>query len=49
MQGDDIKRISRLTAILTLLQTKGRLTATSLSEKFEPHNMTLQEYFDQYH
>ena len=34
MEGDDIKRISRLTAILTQLQTKRSLTATSLSEKF---------------
>ena len=34
MEGDDIKRISRLTAILTQLQTKKGLTATSLSEKF---------------
>ncbi|MGH1435014.1 MAG: helix-turn-helix transcriptional regulator [Lewinella sp.] len=41
MQGDDIKRISRLTAILTLLQTKGRLTATSLSEKFGVSKRTI--------
>lgn len=34
MEGDDIKRISRLTAILTQLQTKKGLTAKSLSEKF---------------
>lgn len=34
MEGDDIKRISRLTAILTQLQTKRRLTAASLAEKF---------------
>ncbi|WP_020537181.1 helix-turn-helix transcriptional regulator [Lewinella cohaerens] len=41
MQGDDIKRISRLTAILTQLQTKGRLTATSLSEKFGVSKRTI--------
>ena len=34
MKGNDIKRLSRLTAILTQLQTKRLLTATSLSEKF---------------
>ncbi len=34
MEGDDIKRISRLTAILTQLQTKRRVTASSLAEKF---------------
>ncbi|MBU2915307.1 MULTISPECIES: helix-turn-helix transcriptional regulator [Reichenbachiella] len=34
MEGDDIKRISRLTAILTQLQTKRIVTAASLSEKF---------------
>jgi len=34
MEGDDVKRISRMTAILTQLQTKRRLTAASLSEKF---------------
>ncbi|GJM35835.1 MAG: transcriptional regulator [Saprospiraceae bacterium] len=41
MQGDDIKRISRLTAILTQLQTKRRLTATSLSEKFGVSTRTI--------
>lgn len=34
MEGDEVKRISRLTAILTQLQTKRIVTATSLSEKF---------------
>ncbi|MEQ8336758.1 MAG: YafY family protein [Cyclobacteriaceae bacterium] len=34
MEGDDIKRISRLTSILTQLQTKRSLTAASLAEKF---------------
>ncbi len=41
MQGDDVKRISRLTAILIQLQTKGRLTATSLSEKFGVSKRTI--------
>ncbi|MEN7550041.1 YafY family protein [Rapidithrix thailandica] len=41
MEGDDIKRISRLTAILTQLQTKRRLTATSLSEKFQVSKRTI--------
>lgn len=34
MEGDDVKRISRLTAILTQLQTKRMLTAASLADKF---------------
>ncbi|WP_025764206.1 helix-turn-helix transcriptional regulator [Dyadobacter tibetensis] len=34
MNENDIKRLSRLTAILTQLQTKRLLTATSLSRKF---------------
>lgn len=34
MQDNDIKRISRLTAILTQLQTKRIVTATRLAEKF---------------
>lgn len=34
MEGDDIKRLSRLTAILTQLQTKRRTTATDLADKF---------------
>jgi predicted DNA-binding transcriptional regulator YafY len=34
MNDNDIKRISRLTAIVTQLQTKRLLTATQLSEKF---------------
>ena len=41
MEGDDIKRISRLTAILTQLQTKRTLTATSLSEKFGVSKRTI--------
>lgn len=34
MKDNDTKRLSRLTAILTQLQTKRLLTATSLAEKF---------------
>ena len=34
MQDNDTKRLSRLTAILTQLQTKRLLTSTSLAEKF---------------
>lgn len=34
MKDNDIKRISRLTAILTQLQTKQLITSTSLAEKF---------------
>lgn len=34
MKDNDIKRISRLTAILTLLQTKQLVTSTNLAEKF---------------
>lgn len=34
MQDNDIKRLSRLTAILTLLQTKRIVTSTFLTEKF---------------
>ena len=34
MQNNDTKRLSRLTAIITQLQTKRLLTATSLSKKF---------------
>ncbi len=41
MEGNDIKRISRLTAILTQLQTKRRLTATSLAEKFGVSTRTI--------
>lgn len=41
MEGDDIKRISRLTAILTQLQTKRSLTAASLSEKFGVSTRTI--------
>lgn len=35
MNDNDTKRLSRLTAILTQLQTKRLLTATNLSEKFK--------------
>lgn len=41
MEGDDVKRISRLTAILTQLQTKRILTAASLSEKFGVSKRTI--------
>ncbi len=41
MEGDDIKRISRLTAILTQLQTQRRLTAADLSEKFGVSKRTI--------
>ncbi|WNJ21539.1 YafY family protein [Pontibacter sp. G13] len=41
MEGDDIKRISRLTAILTQLQTKRRITAASLAEKFGVSTRTI--------
>lgn len=41
MEGDDIKRISRLTAILTQLQTKRIVTAASLSEKFGVSTRTI--------
>ena len=41
MEGDDIKRISRLTAILTQLQTKSRITATNLAEKFGVSTRTI--------
>ena len=35
MLENDIKRLSRLTAILTQLQTKRLVTATVLAEKFK--------------
>ena len=41
MEGDDIKRISRLTAILTQLQTKKGMTAVSLSKKFGVSTRTI--------
>lgn len=41
MEGDDIKRISRLTAILTQLQTQNGLTVSSLSEKFGTSTRTI--------
>lgn len=34
MNDNDVKRLSRLTAILTQLQTKRLLTATQLADKF---------------
>jgi predicted DNA-binding transcriptional regulator YafY len=34
MNDNDTKRLSRLTAILTQLQTKRLLTATALADKF---------------
>lgn len=34
MNDNDIKRISRLTAILTQLQTKRVITSTAMTEKF---------------
>ncbi|HBF19850.1 MAG TPA: DNA-binding transcriptional regulator, partial [Cryomorphaceae bacterium] len=41
MEGDDVKRISRLTALLTQLQTKRMVTAASLSEKFGVSKRTI--------
>ena len=41
MEGDEVKRISRLTAILTQLQTKRMVTATGLSEKFGVSRRTI--------
>lgn len=41
MEGDDIKRISRLTAILTQLQTIKGLTAKSLAHKFGVSTRTI--------
>lgn len=41
MEGDDVKRVSRLTAILTQLQTKRLLTAADLSEKFGVSKRTI--------
>lgn len=41
MEGDYIKRISRLTAILTQLHTKRIVTAASLSEKFGVSTRTI--------
>jgi len=35
MDGNDIKRLSRLTAILTILQTKRIVTSLTLAEKFD--------------
>lgn len=41
MEGDDIKRISRLTAILTQLQTKRLVTAGKLAAKFGVSSRTI--------
>ncbi|MEO0340990.1 MAG: YafY family protein [Bacteroidota bacterium] len=41
MEGDDVKRITRLTAILTQLQTKRILTAAGLSERFGVSKRTI--------
>ncbi|HNS42369.1 MAG TPA: YafY family protein [Taishania sp.] len=41
MQDTDLKRLSRLTAILTQLQTKRLLTASSLAEKFNVSTRTI--------
>ncbi|MGL4630554.1 MAG: helix-turn-helix transcriptional regulator [Leadbetterella sp.] len=41
MQDKDTKRLSRLTAILTQLQTKRLLTATELASKFSVSNRTI--------
>jgi len=41
MNGNDIKRLSRLTAILTQLQTKRLLTAAELANKFSVSNRTI--------
>lgn len=41
MEGDEIKRISRLTAVLTQLQTKRMVTAASLAEKFGVSKRTI--------
>ena len=41
MEGDDVKRISRLTALLTQLQTKRMVTAASPSEKFGVSKRTI--------
>ncbi len=41
MNDNDLKRLSRLTAILTQLQTKRLLTATELGNKFSVSNRTI--------
>jgi predicted DNA-binding transcriptional regulator YafY len=41
MNGNDTKRLSRLTAVLTILQTKRLLTATELANKFSVSNRTI--------
>ena len=45
MSDKDTKRLSRLTAILTQLQTKRIITATSLAEKFEVSIRTIYRDF----
>lgn len=41
MNDNDTKRLSRLTAILTQLQTKRLLTATNLADKF---NVSIRQF-----
>jgi predicted DNA-binding transcriptional regulator YafY len=41
MNDNDLKRLSRLTAILTQLQAKRLLTATELANKFSVSNRTI--------
>jgi predicted DNA-binding transcriptional regulator YafY len=41
MNDNDTKRLSRLTAILTILQTKRLLTASELANKFSVSNRTI--------
>jgi predicted DNA-binding transcriptional regulator YafY len=41
MNDNDTKRLSRLTAILTMLQTKRLITATELANKFSVSNRTI--------
>lgn len=41
MQDNDLKRLSRLTAILTQLQTKRLLTASELANRFSVSNRTI--------
>lgn len=41
MSDNDTKRLSRITAILTILQTKRLLTASELANKFSVSNRTI--------
>ena len=41
MKDNNLKRLSRLTAILTQLQSKRIVTATSLAEKFDVNVRTI--------